>query len=138
MKLILLLAMYISVVSCATTGSGGAGEGIQTHRQFFVKVRNVSDHVQSIGIYDYEDKNELLGISVADLYEQSLKQTLAVGESYTIETHRAGLAITYNYKIEDMAYGKRLRWRAGGNSDIFMEFEFKNLDDGALVQTSEN
>jgi len=137
MKLILLLAMCISVVSCATTGSG-AGQGIQTDRQFYVKVRNVSDHVQSIGIYDYQDKNELLGISVADLYEQSLKQTLAVGEAYTIETHRAGLAITYNYKIEDMAYGKRLRWRAGGNNDIFMEFEFKNLDDGALVQTSEN
>ena len=137
MKLMLLLMLCLSAVACGTTGSS-AGEGIQTDRQFFVRVANVSDHVQSIGLFDYEDKNELLGISVPDLYEKSLKQTLAVGEIYTIETRKAGLAITYNYKIEDMAYGKRLRWRAGGNNDILMEFEFKNLDEGALVQISEN
>ena len=124
---------------CIRDRSGPAGvDGKETGRKFTVRVSNVSDHLQSVGIYDYQDQAELLGLSVKELYEKSLKQTLAVGQAYSFETKSTGMAITYNYKDEGLAYGKRLRWRAGGNRDIFMEYEFKNLDEGALVQISEN
>lgn len=138
MRLILSLVVCISLVSCATTELADVErKNKDNERQFIVKVSNVSGHIQAIGMYDYQDKTKLLGLSSKALYEKSQIQNLAIGETYTFETEKKGIAITYNYKVEGKTFGKRARWRPGKNRKVLLEYEFRSKEEGALIQTTE-
>jgi len=122
------------LAACQMTPEGGYPEP----RRFTITVNNTSGIEHTIGLLYYDEKSDVLGESIKSLHERSQQYTLPVDGKLSFDSVKQGNMLTYNYASEGTTYGRRSRWRPGESRIISIVYEFRDRENGYLVQVAED